>query len=397
MKIVRLKAQRDYPTLKGHPWIFSGAIESVSREPENGETVQVVSAEGVPLGLGAYSPHSQIRVRMWSFGAGGKIDEAFFAERAQQACARREGFCERFQTDAWRVVNAEADGLPGVTIDRFGEVLVGQFTTAGAARHRDAIAKAVMEATGCTSFYERSDVDGRLHEGLEKQTGLLFGKEPPQEIVIHEYDTAYAVDVRTGHKTGYYLDQRENRRLIAQYAKGKHFLNAFSYTGGFGVAALRAGAASVTHIDLSAAALEGAKRNTVLNCPEDGVARSTFMQDNVFTALRGFRDRGKSFDFVILDPPKFAETRAQTMKALRGYKDVNLIGIKLVKRGGMLATFSCSGAIDMKMFRTVVAEAAQDAKRELVILHELRQAPDHTESLNFPEGMYLKGLLCYVN
>ncbi len=396
MKIVTLKPRREYPTLHGHPWIFSGAIGSISREPENGETVQVVASDGKVLGLGAYSPQSQIRVRMWSFGAGGQIDEAFFRAKAERACAVREGFCERFRTDAWRVVNAEADGLPGVTIDRYGDTLVGQFTTAGAARHRDAIAQAVMRATGCANFYERSDVDGRAHEGLEQQTGVVFGEEPPEEIVIHEYDVAYSVDVRKGHKTGYYLDQRENRHLIASYARGLDVLNAFSYTGGFGVAALKAGAASVTHVDLSALALEKAKRNTALNCPGEGEARSTFMQDNVFTALRGFRDRGRSFGLVVLDPPKFAETRAQTMKALRGYKDVNLIGIKLVERGGYLATFSCSGAIDSKLFRTVVTEAAHDAGREVIILHELRQAPDHVEALNFPEGMYLKGLLCRV-
>lgn len=396
MKIVRLKPKRDYPTRQGHPWIFSGAVDTVSREPENGETVQVVSADGTPLGLGAYSPHSQIRVRMWTFGSGSTpVDEAFFADRAARACSLREGFCERFRTDAWRVVNAEADGLPGVTVDRYGDVLVGQFTTAGAARNRDVIVKSLTEATGCAAFYERSDTDGRVHEGLEKTVGTLVGPEPPDRIPIHEGDTAFEVDVRGGHKTGFYLDQRENRRLVALYAKGADLLNAFSYTGGFGVAALRAGAASVTHVDLSASALALAERNTALNVP-DGGGKSAFLQGNVFSVLREFRDRARSFGFVVLDPPKFAETRVQTMKALRGYKDINLLGIKLVVRGGYLATFSCSGAIDPKLFRTVVTEAAHDAGREVVVLHELRQAPDHTESLRFPEGLYLKGLLCRV-
>lgn len=395
MKIVRLKAKRDYPTRMGHPWIFSGAVEGVSREPELGETVLVTDSAGEALGMGAWSPVSQIRVRMWHTQGQLPVDEAFFTWRIQSALALREGMAERFGTDALRLVNAEADGLPGVTIDRYGQTLVGQFATAGAEAQKSLLVRLLMEATGAKRFYERSDLDGRGHEGLEKTSGLLAGDEVPARITIREGAVRYEVDVLQGHKTGFYLDQRENRRLIASYAQGRRVLNAFSYTGGFGVAAQVAGALEVVHIDLSAAAIAQAQRHAQLNDNRAGTQVS-FVQGNVFQELRALRDRARSFGLVVLDPPKFAETRSQTQKALRGYKDINLLGLKLVEPGGLLATFSCSGAIDPALFRRVVAEAAHDAGREVRILHELRQAPDHVEALTFPEGLYLKGLLCEV-
>ncbi len=393
MKVVKLKVKRDRPTRLGHPWIFSGAIESVSREPARGETVLVTDARGEALGYGAYSPDSQIRVRMWNTDPKEAIDEAFFRCRLETALAVRREMWERFETNALRLVNAEADGLPGVTIDQYGETLVGQFTTAGAEAHKQLIADLMMEFTNAASFYERSDVDGRKREGLEPCSGLLAGVEPPEKVLIHEGKVQYFVDMRQGHKTGYYLDQRENRRLIASYAKGKRVLNTFSYTGGFGVAAMVAGAKQVTHVDVSAPALAMAEEHTRLNgnaCPVE------CLNEDVFKALRTFRDKAQTFDLVVLDPPKFAESKAQAMKALRGYKDINLLGIKLVAKGGVLATFSCSGAIDTATFRMMVTEAAHDAGRKVRILHELRQAPDHVEALTFPEGFYLKGLLCTV-
>ena len=388
-----LKPKRDRPTRLGHPWIFSGAVAGVSGAPERGETVRVTADNGDCLGYGAWSPDSQIRIRMWTFGDGAEPGETFFRDRLSSALALRKGMAERFETNALRLVNAEADGLPGVTIDRYGDTLVGQFATAGATRNRDAIVRELMALTGAVSFYERSDVDGRQHEGLEAETGLRAGSEPPERIAIREGDVHYEVDVRAGHKTGFYLDQRVNRRLVASYAAGRRVLNAFSYTGGFGVAAQAAGAESVLHVDLSENALALARRNAALN---PNAERAAFEQGNVFQVLRTCRDRAQSFGLVILDPPKFADTKGQTMKALRGYKDINLLGLKLVERGGLLATFSCSGAIDPVLFRTVVAEAAHDARRNVRILHELRQAPDHAEALTFPEGFYLKGLLCFV-
>ena len=391
MKTVRLKARRERSVLLRHPWIFSGAVEAVEGDPAPGETVRVTDAEGDTLGQGAWSPASQIRVRMWTFGEA-PADEAFFRETVRRALAVRQGMAERFDTDALRLINAEADDLPGVTVDRYGDTLVGQFATAGAERNKASLVDALMALTGARSFYERSDVDGRAREGLEPAVGTLAGAEPPERIVIHEGPVRYEVDVRGGHKTGFYLDQRDNRRLVAECAKGRTVLNTFCYTGGFGVAAQTAGAAAVTHVDLSAPALAQARRNIALN----GLPEAELIQENVFQALRGFRDRGRSFGLVVLDPPKFAETKAQTEKALRGYKDINLLGLKLVEPGGLLATFSCSGAIDPAIFRMMLAGAARDAKRRVRILRALRQAPDHVESLDFPEGFYLKGFLCHV-
>lgn len=391
MKIVRLRPGRDKATRRHHPWIFSGAIGSLSREPEPGEDVLVTDADGAPLGVGAWSPASQIQIRLWRFDEGA-VDADFLHARLAAALAVRAGMAERFDTDALRLVNAEADGLPGVTVDRYGDVLVGQFASIGAERHKAEIVEALLALTGAASFYERSDVDAREHEGLEPARGLLAGAEPPERIVIHEGPVRFEVDVREGHKTGFYLDQRENRRLVAEAAKGRRVLNTFCYTGGFGVAAQAAGAEAVTHVDLSAPALAQARRNTALN----GLPEAEFIQGNVFQELRGFRDRARDFDLVVLDPPKFADTRKLAEKALRGYKDINLLGLKLLAPGGLLATFSCSGAIDAATFRMVVAEAARDAGRNVRILRELRQAPDHVEALTFPEGLYLKGLLCHV-
>lgn len=396
MTTVTLKVKRDRPTRLGHPWIFSGAIGSVSGNPAAGETVLVADSKGELLGAGAWSPESQIRVRMWHREGERPVDAAFFRERLTRALNARRGMETRYDTNALRLVNAEADGLPGVTVDRYDRTLVGQFTTAGAEANKAVIVPELMALTGAESFYERSDVDGRLREGLEAATGLLAGSEPPERITIRENGVVYDVNIREGHKTGFYLDQRDNRKLLAAYATGEDVLNTFCYTGGFGIAAQAAGAASVTHIDLSATALAQAEANAAKN-PNPSGGGITFLKENVFQALRGFRDRAKQFGLVILDPPKFAETRAQTMKALRGYKDVNLIGIKLVKPGGYLATFSCSGAIDPQQFRQVVTEAARDAGRNVRILHELRQAADHVEALTFPEGLYLKGLLCIVD
>lgn len=394
MFTVTLKPKRDRPTRLGHPWIFSGAIERVDGAPLPGEPVRVCAASGDILGVGAWSPESQIRIRMWCFGREVQVDETFFREKLAAALAVRAEMATRFDTNALRIVNAEADGLPGITVDQYGDVLSGQFTTVGAEWAKPMIVRALMALTGAKSFYERSDVDGRAREGLEQVTGLLAGEEPPERVVIHEGDVRFGVDVRNGHKTGYYLDQRESRRIVAAYAADRTVLNTFSYTGGFGIAAQKAGAKSVTHVDISGPALAQARANTVLNGFAEDSAE--FIQANVFHELRAFRDRGRQFGLVVLDPPKFAETRAQTMKALRGYKDVNVLGMKLVEKGGYLATFSCSGAITPDLFRTMVAEAARDAGRAVRIIQELRQAPDHVEALTFPEGLYLKGLLCHV-
>jgi 23S rRNA (cytosine1962-C5)-methyltransferase len=344
------------------------------------------------LGTGAYSPTSQIRVRMWSFDPEAVVDEAFVSDRVARAVGGRAVFLAEDLTNAYRLVNAEADGVPGLVADRYGEWIVCQFTAAGSERWKAEIVAALQRYSPCRGVYERSDVDVREHEGLSAMTGVLAGEPPPERIEIVENGCRYLVDVREGHKTGFYLDQRDNRSRIKRYANGCDVLNAFSYTGGFGISAVAAGASSVTHVDLSEPALELAKANTALNtCHVD---ESSFIQGNVFEVLRKFRDEGRSFDLVVLDPPKFAESKGSLMKAARGYKDINLLGIKLLRPGGLLATFSCSGLMTPELFHKVVADAAVDAKRDIQVITRLQQAEDHPEGLCFPEGLYLKGLLC---
>lgn len=394
MNTVTLLPKREYSLTRRHPWIFSGAIGSVEGTPQAGETVRVAAADSTILGFGAFSPESQIRVRMWTFNPDQIIDADFIAGRIAQAVANRGLFLAEDCTNAYRLVNAEADNIPGLIADRYGDWIVCQFTAAAAERWKSEIVAALQLFSPCRGIYERSDVDVRQREGLPQVCGILAGEPPPEKIEIYEHAVRYWVDVYHGHKTGFYLDQRDNRAIIKRYANGGDVLNAFSYTGGFGVAAVTAAAASVTHIDLSEPALALARENTGLNtCHVD---ESTFICGNVFDTLRTFRDSRRSFDLIVLDPPKFADAKGSLMKALRGYKDINLLGMKLLRPGGILVTFSCSGLVTPDLFHKVVADAASDARREFQIIKRLQQAEDHPEGLAFPEGLYLKGLLCRV-
>ena len=394
MKAVHLHPKRDFSLLRRHPWVFSGAIAQTDGTPEKGETVRILSSDGTMLGIGAYSPESQIRIRVWSFEER-DIGPAFIEERLAAAVGGRAVFLGEDVTNAYRLVNAEADGLPGLIVDRYGDWLVCQFTTVGAERWKHEIVNTLRALVPCRGIYERSDLDVREYEGLPHSTGVLAGEQPPERIEITEHGCRYWVDVREGHKTGFYLDQRDNRALVKRFSNGCDVLNAFSYTGGFGIAALTAGAASVTHVDLSESALALAKENTALNtCHTEN---STFINGNVFEVLRKFRDERRSFDLVILDPPKFADSKGGLAKAARGYKDINLLGMKLLRPGGLLATFSCSGLVTSDMFQKVVSDAAVDAKRDLQIIKHLQQSEDHPEGLCFAEGLYLKGLLCRLN
>lgn len=395
MTAVFLKKGRDHSVRNRHPWIFSGAIDRLEGEAAPGDIVLVRDAAGEALGLGSYSPASQIRIRMLTFDPKAELgDDLFLADALGRALRARERLLKTGAVNALRVVNAEADLLPGVTVDRYGDWYVGQFTTAGADRRKELIATILLNLWPAKGFFERSDADSRQHEGLPASSGVLAGVEPPETIEIAENGCRYLVDVRAGHKTGFYLDQRDNRAAVAAYAAGRDVLNVFSYTGGFGVAALAAGAKSVTNVDISAPALKLAKRNFALNGLPD-VAE--FIEGNAFEVLRKFRDSRRSFDLVVLDPPKFADNKNRVMGALRGYKDLNLLAMKLLAPGGYLATFSCSGLVTPELFRKVVGEAAVDAKRDFQIVRSLRQATDHPESVFFPEGLYLKGLILRAN
>ena len=397
MQQVTIRPKRDYSVRKGHPWIFSGALEEVQEPIASGETVEVVDASGERLGYGSWSPSSQIRVRMLATAAEGAPDDALIEGRVAEAVGRRADFFANAATNAMRLVNAESDRLPGVVADYYAGWVVCQFTSAGADRWKRVIADTLMKfAPFCRGVAERADVDVRAKEGLPVLEGtaafaVLAGEEPPELVEIMEGPCKYLVDVRKGHKTGFYLDQRDARQTVGALANGADVLNCFAYTGGFGLCARACGAARVTQVDLSADALALAKRNEQLQhfCGTE----MKYVEADVFKYLRQCRDEGRQFDLVILDPPKFAAVRSQVMKAARGYKDINLLAMKLLKPNGVLATFSCSGAMDAALFDKVLAEAAQDAGRDFQMIARTRQGADHPVALSFPEGLYLKGVV----
>jgi 23S rRNA (cytosine1962-C5)-methyltransferase len=391
MKSLHLKAGREKSLRRRHPWIFSGAIERVDGAPESGETLLVKSAAGQPVAVAAWSPQSQIRARAWSFHATDRIERPFFEAAVRKAVRMRAALPAARHSNALRLVHGESDGLPGVIVDRYADVLVAQFLSAGAERWREEILDALAAETGCEAIYERSDAEVRALEGLPARTGFARGNREARRCPIVEHGLHFCVDVEGGQKTGFFLDQRENRQRVRQLAAGREVLDAFCYTGGFAVAALAGGAAQVTAIDSSAAALEVARENVAANGLDAG--RASFEQADVFAHQRLLRDQGKSFDLVVLDPPKFAPTAAQAKNAARAYKDINLLAFKLLRPGGLLATFSCSGGVPAELFQSIVAGAAADAGVDAKVLERFGAAADHPVALGFPEGEYLKGLL----
>jgi 23S rRNA (cytosine1962-C5)-methyltransferase len=392
--IVRLKPQREDSLKRHHPWVFTGALEEPEKAPATGDTVEVLNAEGKWLARGGWSPASQIRVRVWTFDKGEQVDEAFFRRRLEGARGARAALLARADLTALRLVNAESDGLPGCVIDRYGDWLVAQFSSAPADRWKNTIARVALEVFGGTGIFERSDGESRNKEGLKERIGPLAGEALPGEIEIAEGPCRYLVEPASGHKTGFYLDQRDNRALVAQACGGAEVLNCFSYTGGFGIAALAADAAKVANVDLSEPALALSRRNVALNGFDE--ARAEHVQEDVFKLLRRLRDEKRRFDVVVLDPPKFAASTGQVQKAARGYKDINMLAMQVLRPGGLLATFSCSGHIAGPLFQKIVADAALDARREGRILRWFGPGADHPVGLAFPEGQYLKGLLCSV-
>lgn len=392
MTAIILKPGRERAVLGRHPWIFSGAEARLEGEAGSGETVEVLSSNGEWLARAAYSPHSKIRARIWTWDQDCSVDAQFFERRIQQAAQRREAWIDPSQISAFRLVFAEADNLPGIIVDRYQSTLVVQFLSAGVELHREQILDILYAMPGVDGVYERSDVEVRKLEGLETRTGLCRGTDPGPRMVLEECDLKLIVDIHHGHKTGFYLDQRENRRLIRDLPDKGRMLNCFSYTGAFSAAGLLGGASEVLSIDASADALDLARETIALNGLDS--ARADFITGDVFQELRTLRDRGMSFDTIILDPPKFAPTAAQVKRASRGYKDINLLAFKLLSPGGRLVTFSCSGGIKRDLFQKIVADAALDAGVDVVIERTLSQPPDHPVGLQFPESRYLKGLVC---
>lgn len=391
---VFLQADREKSLKRRHPWIFSKAIKTVKGKALLGDTVDVRAADGSFLGRGAYSPDSQIRVRVWTWQEDETIDLAFFTRRIEAAWTVRQALFDLNSTNGIRIVAAESDGLPGVTIDRYDTVLVVQLLSAGADFHRALIVEALKQLFPGLSIYERSDVDVRKKEGLPLTTGWLHLPRDSGEVVIKENGFNIVVDVVNGHKTGFYLDQRDSRAAARRFALGKTILNCFSYTGTFAVASALGGAAHVTNVDVSDLALQTAQRNAELNQLPD--TQISYRKADVFKLLREYKESGEQFDMVILDPPKFAESKAQLMGACRGYKDINRVAMQLVKKGGLLLTFSCSGLMEESLFQKVVADAALDAGRDCLFIERLNQAADHPIASFYPEGHYLKGLVCII-
>ena len=388
-----LRANRDRSVKRHHPWIFSGGVARVDGNPGPGDTVLVKAADSTALGWAAYSPASQIRARMWTFEPDEEVDAEFVAGRVAAAAARRAPLLGSGLTDSARLVFSEADGVPGLVADRYGDTVVCQLTTAGADAWREVLAGALAALPGVACVYERSDADVREREGLGQRVGLLRGQVPSPDLVAHEAGFRFAVDVAGGHKTGFYLDQRDARAAVASWAAGRRVLNVFGYTGAFSVIAASRGAASVTTIDSSGPALSIAARNGGLN----GVDVGELVEADAFAALRGLRDRARQYDLILLDPPKLANTEAQVDKASRAYKDLNLLAVKLLAPGGVLMTWSCSGAMPMELFQKVVAGAALDARRTVRIIGRLHQPSDHPVPLAFPEAEYLKGLVLHAD
>jgi len=388
-----LKAEREKSLQRRHPWIFSGAVECIDGSPASGDTLPVRDAGGNFLAWAAYNGDSQITARVWSWNEKDIIDRAFFRSRITDALAARRMLGIERDSSGMRLIHGESDGLPGLIVDQYGDVLVMQLGSAGPEHWRDTLADILQELCAPVCIYERSDSDGRELEGLPKRCGVLRGALP-EKVEVTEHGLRFAVDVAAGQKTGYYLDQRDNRALTGTMAAGRDVLNCFCYTGGFSLYALRGGAKSVLSIDSSQEALQLAQANVELNGLD--ASKAEWQCADVFDALRKLRDQNRKFDLIVLDPPKFAPTAAFAEKASRAYKDINLLGFKLLRPGGLLFTYSCSGGISDDLFQKIIAGAALDAGVDAQIVKKLHAAPDHPVLLSFPEGAYLKGLVLRV-
>jgi 23S rRNA (cytosine1962-C5)-methyltransferase len=395
MPTITLKPGREKSVRNRHPWLFSGAIQRIDPDAQDGDVVEVHSDIGQWLARGYLNRRSQIQVRLLTWDAGQAIDESFWRGRLQRAIAGRAALTADTQTNAYRLVYAESDGLPGLIVDRYGDWLVMQCLTLGVEQIKPLLARLLVELCQPAGILERSDVEVRDKEGLRQAVGLLHGQPQAGPVEIVEHGQRFLVDLLAGQKTGFYLDQRENRRRTAPYCQGARVLNAFSYSGAFAVYALTGGAQHVINLDSSMDALELAERNLAFN-GFDPDRQAEGVAGDVFQVLRDWRAAGERFDVIILDPPKFAHSQQQVDRAARAYKDINLLAMQLLQPGGVLATFSCSGLVSADLFQKIVFGASVDAGRDVQVVERLSQGPDHPLLLSFPEGEYLKGLVCRV-
>lgn len=391
---LHLAKGREKSLLRRHPWVFSGAVQRVEGKAHSGETIDILDSQGKWLARGAYSPESQIRARVWTFQQDEEINIDFFIRRLQQAQSWRDWVAQRDGLDGYRLIAGESDGLPGITIDRFQNFLVLQLLSAGAEYQRLALLSALQHCYPECSIYDRSDVAVRKKEGLPLAQGPVLGDLPPELLPITEHGMKLLVDIQQGHKTGFYLDQRDSRLAARNYSAGRRVLNCFSYTGAFAVSALMGGCAQVISVDTSQAALDIAKQNVELNKLD--LNKAEFVRDDVFQLLRNYRAQGEKFDLIIMDPPKFVENKNQLASACRGYKDINMLALQLLNPGGILLSFSCSGLMPTDLFQKILADAAVDAGRDVQFIEQFRQAADHPVIATYPEGLYLKGFACRV-
>ena len=397
MPALVIKQNRFKSLNRHHPWVFSGSIEREDDGLVSGQTVDLLTRDGLFLAKAAYSPHSQIRARVWTFDEEKNVNAEFLRKRIENAIALREsmGFFDHTASlnnlSACRLIHGESDDIPGLIVDQYANNLIVQFLSAGAEFWKKELVDLLVESTGIQNVYNRSDAEVRNLEGLPIDNGLIQGNST-EKITIIENDLKFSVDIIGGHKTGFYLDQSKNRKRVKKLVNNRDVLDCFSYTGGFSINALAGGAKSVVSIDASDDAISTLKENIQYNnLPHSNIE---LIQGDVFQLLRKFRDSRRSFDLIILDPPKFAQTASQVEKASRGYKDINLLAFKLLRPGGILVTFSCSGGVSGELFQKIVAGAALDANVNAKIVEHLHQSGDHPVSLNFPEGYYLKGLIC---
>lgn len=394
MARVVLKRGREKPVLNRHPWIFSGAIKRIEGEVADGEVVEVADCQRRFLARGYLNRRSQIAVRLLTWDEDEVVEKDFWQRRLERAFASRQALADDPSTDAYRLVNAESDLLPGLVLDRYGDYLVAQFLTLGIEQWKAELVGLMVDLLKPRGIYERSDVEVREKEGLAQVSSLLHGEEPPDLVEVTENGHRFLVDVKRGQKTGFYLDQRDNRQKLTRYCPGKEVLNCFAYTGAFAVYAAAAGAGRITNVESSAEALQLARRNVALNGFAD--RDDEYVTGDVFRVLREYRDQGRVFDLIILDPPKFAYSQHQVESACRGYKDINLLAMQIIASGGVLFTFSCSGLVSPDLFQKVLFGASVDAGRDVQIVVKLSQASDHPILLTFPESEYLKGLVCRV-
>ncbi len=385
---------REKSLLRRHPWVFSGAVTRVEGNAASGETIDVCDFQGKWLARAAFSPQSQIRARVWTFDQQEAVDRDFFINRLQTAQQWRTWLAERDDLTGYRLIAGESDGMPGITIDRFQNFIVLQLLSAGAEYQRANLLAALQHCYPECSIYDRSDVAVRKKEGLPLAQGLVLGDEPPALLPIREHGMQILVDIKEGHKTGFYLDQRDSRLAARRFSANAKVLNCFSYTGAFAVSALMGDCEHVISVDTSQAALDVARQNVELN--QLDLSKAEFVRDDVFQLLRKYRDEGRKFDLIIMDPPKFVENKSQLAGACRGYKDINMLAMNLLNSGGILLSFSCSGLMPIELFQKILADAAIDAGRDVQFIEQYRQAADHPVIASYPEGLYLKGFACRV-